>query len=239
VSDTLLAKWLLHYDPIHRGWTPAGIANGVCATCGFSFPRIRGGYNLRRSGGGVPGASEPMAGAAGCDAVSIRTFPWVAHAPSTSYTYRLFAIGGGGVESLDQEASALAAFDAAGEWLGADPNPPADLRVASLAGGRFLVSWTHSRAGEQAEPGEFRLYHDGGTGQIDFESPVAVVLCRQGRFHHEYVSTPFVHGARVRWAVRTVSAEGVEERNLQQATGRAEAMPPPAHPAVILICQDS
>ena len=31
MSD-LLEKWLRHYDPIHRGWTPAGIANGAVTT---------------------------------------------------------------------------------------------------------------------------------------------------------------------------------------------------------------
>jgi len=38
-----------HYDPIHRGYTPRGIANGVTATGGWCFPRVlSGGYNLYR-----------------------------------------------------------------------------------------------------------------------------------------------------------------------------------------------
>lgn len=240
MSHTLLAEWLKHYDPIHRGWTPAGIANGACATAGFSFPRIKGGYNLRRGTSSPPGPADQIVGAAGHDATTIRTFPFVGHEPSTTYCYRLFAVGGGGVENTVEEVVAEAAFDAAGNWIGARPNPPSDLRVVSLSGGRFLLKWTYSPEGEPAEPGEFRVYSDGGTGgPIDYDAPVAVVAFRWGRFHYAYVSAAFAHGTRVRWAVRAATSTGVEEPNPHQAVGWAEAAPPPANPAVLVTVEDT
>ncbi|UCD28531.1 MAG: hypothetical protein JSV03_15855, partial [Planctomycetota bacterium] len=96
---SLLQRWLSHYDPIHRGWTPVGIANGICTTVGYSFPRIRGGYNLRRAVDRKPEASDLIVGVAGADAQTIHNFSWVTHQASTDYYYRLTAVSGGGVEN--------------------------------------------------------------------------------------------------------------------------------------------
>lgn len=234
MGSGLLAKWLIHYDPIHRGWTRAGIANAVCSTSGFFFPRIRGGYNLRRRVGQVPDDSAPIVGAAGADATTIHTFGWIEHEASTAYVYRLTAVSGGGVENWTDEVAAAAEFDASGNWVGARPNSPADLRVAPAEGGTFVLRWTYGRQGEQAEPACFHVYHDGGTGTVDFETVVATVAYRRGRFHYCYHSEGFANGTRVRWVVRAVSAGQVEDANAQAVSGWADAQAPPINPAVVI-----
>ncbi len=234
MTADLLTKWLTHYDPVHRGWTPAGIASGVCASNGFFFPRIRGGYNLRREIGSVPQAGSRIVGAAGFDAAQIRTFPWVSHAANATYTYRVTVINGGGVEEWAEETVSITGFDASGNWVGARPNPPGDLRVIPLAGGKFLLQWTYTREGEQAEPAAFRVYHDGGSGSVDYNTIIASVAYRRGRFHYMYTSIAFTHGTRVRWAVRAASAAGAEEKNTQVAFGWADAAAPPVNPTVIV-----
>lgn len=232
MSSDLLAKWLACYDPVHRGWTPAGIANGLCATNGFFFPRIRGGYNLRRSSGRVPTASDPIVGAAGADAASVHTFPWVSHEAGGEYVYRLTAVGGGGVENFADDVTAAVAFDDLGHWVGRLPNAPADLRVLPTVGGRFIVRWTYTGQCEQVEPAAFRLYHDQATGTVDFSSPAATVPYRRGRFHYEHVSEEFEHDTGIQWVVRAVSEDGAEEDNDRFAFARASSAPPPINPAV-------
>lgn len=234
--SSLLECWLAHYDPIHRGWTPSGIANGVCATSGYFFPRIRGGYNLRRCAGEALDAAAAIIGAAGADATTIRTFPWVAHEASTSYVYGLTAMSGGGVENVIDEVLSHTAFDAAGEWVGARPNAPSDLRVTPTAGGRFVLQWNYTRDGEQAEPAQFNVYHDNGTGAVDFEHLAAMVDYRRGQFCYTYSSEAFAHAACIRWVVRAASAAGVEEANEMAVGGWAEAQAPPVNPAVLLTC---
>lgn len=236
MCNGLLAKWLAYYDPIHRGWTPEGIANGVCATSGFSFPRIRGGYNLRRSVGQIPDASTLIVGAAGVDMETVRTFGWVTHEADTAYVYRLTAINGGGVENWTDVVTLDTAFDGSGYWVGARPNAPGDLQVAPAAGGTLLLRWTYSREGEQAEPYEFHVYHDGGTGTVDFDSVVANVPYRRGRFHCSYLSEAFDHGTRIRWAVRAVSTSKVEDGNEQVVSAWADAQAPPVNPTVMITC---
>jgi len=231
---SLLSRWLEHYDSVHRGWTPRGIANAVCSTCGFGFPRIRGGYNLYRSAGGVPEAGRVPVGAAGADAGVVRTFPWVTHAAGTTYVYRLTSLNGGGAENIEDEVLCRVAFDAAGGWVGLRPNAVSDLRVTSLSGGRFEVVFCYMREGEQAEPVRFDVYCDGGTGEVDFGSAVGSVGYQRGRLHYTYVSEAFAHDTPVRWSVKAVSAAGVASEACGVVTGRAAAQAPPADPVVFV-----
>jgi len=233
MARTLLQRWLDHYDSIHRGWTLEGIANGVCATSGFFFPRIRGGYNLRRGENEVPELSSPIVGAAGADASAIHIFPWISHNAGTTYVYRLSAISGGGVGNAIDETTAEAGFDAAGDWCGLVPNSPSDLRVTPTADGKFLVEWAYSAEGQQISPWEFHLYHDAGTGSVDFETVVANVSYRAGRYHYAYTSASFDHGTRIKWAVRAATS-GTEDENIRVVFGWADAESPPINPAVII-----
>src|SRR5512140_2977029 len=128
MDNSNLAVWLRYYDPIHRGGTRFGIANGLTATNGFFFPRIRGGYNLYRSTERVPDVTGELVGAAGAEASSLQPFPWVAHQARTTYQYRLVPVGGGGVENWSDETVVPLRLDSAGDWMGPLPNAPTDLQ---------------------------------------------------------------------------------------------------------------
>lgn len=230
----LLSSWLTHYDPIHRGWTLEGIAHGISATNGFFCPRIRGGYNLRRLINAEAAADGVLAGAAGADAAMIHTFPWIRHEPNTTYTYLLTSMNGGGIENSTEGPTVAVSFDGSGRWTGLLPNSPADLRITPAEGGRFMVRWTYNAGDEQTAPDRFHVYHDSGTGTIDYVAVVRSVAYRRGRFHYEYLSLPFSDGQLVRWCVRAVSPDGVEEGNTRTAFSCAQAQPPPGPPAAFV-----
>lgn len=222
----LLRKWLAWYDPIHRGWTPRGIAGGTCATSGFCFPRVRGGYLLRRASGGAPTSDSPIAGAAGADACEVREWPWMTHVAGTAYVYRLHAVNGGGVEEKGEDNTAVVEFDGDGLWTGARPNRPTGLWVRPIAGGRFELRWGYAPRGEQAEPSEFRVFTDGGGGAVEYAAAVGQAAYRAGRRAYRFVTPAFAHGARVRWAVRAVTADGVDDGNTATVVGVADAIGP-------------
>lgn len=234
MADTLLQRWLEHYDPIHRGWTPEGIANGVCAMNGFGFPRIRGGYNLRRIRDGQ--SATEVVGAAGATASTVRTFPWVTHPAGANFSYVLTAIGGGGFENHTGSVFARVAIDSVGNWAGPRPNPPTDLRVTPVKGGRFLVQWVYGEGGQQVGASEFRLYQGMGWSVVNYADPVAVAAYQVGQTHFSFTSGAFAHGTRVSWAVRAVSPAGVEEGNQRTVIGWADGMPPPINPVTIVRC---
>ena len=246
MSEDLLAKWLDHYDPIHRGYTPRGIANAVCATNGWSFPRIQGGYNLYR---GTPTAEAidytfPV-GAAGPQATTkphppfrIANFSWRPHAADTEYFYTLRAVGGGGVESPPTEPAVSVAFDAAGGCAGGRPNAPMALSVSAASGGRFVLRWSYAAVGEEVSPSEFRIYSDGGTGTVDYDNAVAQVAYVRGQIHFRYTTSEAAHGARRKWGVRAVSASGRDDGNETTVEALADASGPEPHPNLLGECME-
>ncbi len=236
MSCDLLDKWLAHYDPIHRGFTPDGIANGLTATAGWFFPRIKGGYNLRRAVGRKPTAADPVVGAAGYDAATIGNFAWQGHSASTTYFYRVNAIGPGGVEELGIDTVVRVEFDAAGALVAPRPNPPTNLRLDLEAGGVFRLGWTYSEAGQEIAPSSFRVYHDNGTGTVDYGTVIATVSFVARKFHYAYVSAGFADGVKRAWSVRSVSAAGTDDGNTDAVVGTADALGPPVHPAVLADC---
>ena len=232
----LLRRWLTYYDPIHRGFTPAGIANGVCATAGFFFPRVSGGYNLYR---GVGSASAidfnfPV-GAAGAEAAEIRNFTWWGHSFETEYYYAVRAVGGGGVESEASHPAMKVPFDDY-HYAGLLPNPPSDLRVRPVAAGALEISWTYDRRNEQARPHTWFVYTDHGTGTMDYSWPVQVCGYRLGQVHYSVTDGPYPHGTKVGYVVRTTTAAGAYEGNTNIVHGIADALTPAAHPSVKFEC---
>ncbi len=235
MAVSLLAKWLTHYDPVHRGWTNAGIANGVCATSGFFFPRMRGGYHLRRAIGDVPSSADAIVGSTGAGGETISTFPWVGHAAETAYVYRLFAINGGGCENIDDVVAEDVGFDGAGEWTGGKPVAPKDVRVAALSGGRYRIAWTYDLAESDEVPVSFRIYGDGGSGTMDYGAAAGEVEGGVGRLHYAFETPGFADGVRVRWAVRAVNANGLEDGNVVTVVAEARASGPDGTPSVRVV----
>ena len=229
----MLDKWLAHYDPIHRGWTVRGIANGVCATNGFAFPRVSGGYNLYRGVNGAIDFDLPV-GAAGAKAKSITTFSWRRHSGPAEYTYALRAIGGGGVESEASAPMVTVGFDAQGELEPLRPNGPVDLAVRAVANGRFEVSWAYERRGEAIAPATFSVFSDGGLGEMDWGTPVGSVAYRIRGGRYCFVSTGYAHDTEVQFGVRAVAANGASDGNETVVTARARAVGPAALEAVLI-----
>lgn len=237
VQSDFLSKWLTHYDPIHLGWTPRGIANAVCATSGWSFPRVGGGYNLYR---GSPtetqiNYADPV-GAAGPHARSVANFAWRPHTAATEYWYALKAIGGGGVESGPSSPPVRVAFDGLGALIGARSNSPSGLSAQPAAEGRFVLRWSYSPLGEAAVPLEFRVYSDGGSGVVNYSVPVGTVPYKFHQTHFTLTTDVHAHGARRRWAVRAVSGEGEHDGNTASVVAFADASGPVPHPYLLGEC---
>jgi hypothetical protein len=230
----LLQRWLRYFDPLYHGRNLFGVASGSVASNGFFFSRIRGGYHLRRLIGGVPSLDDSIVGAAGADGSSIREFPWVTHSPDSSYTYRLTAVCGGGVEEDGTCNLAVVDFDSNGDWVGLRPRSPEELRVAPAAGGRFTISWSYFERGQQVAPVLFRVFADDGDGVVDYDVPIGEVAYRFRQTHFSFLSSAHAHGARRTFAVRAVSSDGIDDGNTMTAFAFADVEGPALPEGVVL-----
>lgn len=229
----LLNTWLVYYDPIHRGWTRQGIACGVCTRVGYGFGLVRGGYLLFR-GVGSPEAIDRSApvGAAGSAAATVTNFVWRRHAAATVYYYAVAAVGGGGVVGEAAYPAVRVEFDGSGLVVPGRPNHPAGLSAAAASGGRFVLTWRYDAAEQAAEPVRFEVFHDNGTGTINYGSPAAQIAYVRRQYLYSWVSDAFGDGLVIRWAVRAVAADGTDDGNVEVVAARADAAGPVGVPAV-------
>ncbi len=117
----------------------------------------------------------------------------------TSYYYSIWNVNNAGVPSARAELGPL---------LTGNPSPPqpVGLYAAALVGGRISISW---------EPSPFEgitaynLYYDGGSGNIDYGTPLAVLSPLQD----SYITGVLVSSAAYRFGLRAVHRCGVEEKN--------------------------
>lgn len=230
----LLERWLYHYDSIHRGWTPDGIANGMPATNGFAFPRIRGGYNLYRRSVSGKGFSDPqVVGAAGSQATSLQTFSWAAADELDKARFELRSIGGGGAESLATPGGVRVDIDEFGQPTPPRPNAPNSLSLEPAAGGAFALTWRYAEGGQEVAPVEFRVFTDNASGDVDFENAVGVVAYRARAGEFVFGTAENAHGSVHQFVVRAFATDGTHDGNEVVVAGWADALPPPL-PSVVL-----
>jgi hypothetical protein len=229
--SSLLAHWLTHYDPIHRGWTPYGIANGVCTTNGFSFPRVAGGYNLYRRDVGAEEAA--IVGAASANADHVENFAWAAAGANDDVRFELRSIGGGGVESAASSWNVNVQFDGFAQPHALKPNSPQGLSIERRAAGRFELTWRYPERRQETIPEVFKIFSDNATGVVDYAAAVGEVAYRPRLIAHSFLTTAHSHGAVLRFAVRAFAASGEHDGNTVTVMQWADAVPP-ALPKVVL-----
>lgn len=130
---------------------------------------------------------------------------------STVHWYLIEDISGGGLQSAarGEEAQCVVA-DAGGVPLAALPNAPLGVQVFEIAGPKVELVWHHSPVGEQVAAKYFNVYGDGGTGTMDWLTPVATVDVVEGRQWYTWTSGTLSGGAAYRWNVRAASADDIE-----------------------------
>lgn len=119
----------------------------------------------------------------------------------TSYYYKVRNINGGGIATA--YTSPLQVFT--GNYM---PLPSDGLEAVSLDGRRISLSWLPSPDPALAY---YRLYADGGTGTVDYNSPIAVLPSTVTA----YTTGVLVSSPSYTFAVRTVNRCGSEEANLR------------------------
>lgn len=141
----------------------------------------------------------------------------------TRYTAYVRAVKDHGAVST--AATRLIHLVSDGSQLVARPNPIDSVTARPLSGGEIEVRWRQVAIDATVPTSEYRIYGDGGSGAIDYLTPLATVASGRTRA----VLTGLTAGIRHRLAVRAVSAGGVSDGN----TAVAVAIPRSLDPAAI------
>lgn len=186
----------------------------VAGPCGNPhWLRPKGVLLLRRWPTTIGGKHQPplvptCVGFAVRPTTSVSNFAGAAYAADTIYWHRVDKVSAGGIcAHTPPDQAQVAVWGGAGH-IGAIPNSPGHVRALPLPGPKVNLTWTYNRLGEQAAPGSFDVFSDGGTGTMDWTTPVANVTYAAGQEWFSWVSGVLAIGPRL-FNVRAKTAGGV------------------------------
>ena len=118
---------------------------------------------------------------------------------------------------------------ASGEESSPRPNKPAGLGATPAADGKVTIAWSYDAVGADAQCSHFHIFHDSGTGEVDFTTPIGSVdLDADGGTltHYTFESNALDDGVTYRFAVRAVTADEIEDTNTEWVEATADATAP-------------
>jgi hypothetical protein len=112
------------------------------------------------------------------------------------------------------------------------PDRPAGVLAVSarpLPGGRARVTWSYRVGRSGVLPQVFRIFGNGGSGDINYATPLGETPCRTSGTFYGWTSDPLTGSGEHQLAVRTITADGVWDE--QPAVARVT--PDPAAPGEV------
>jgi len=183
------------------------------------------GYNLYHASGSGPecldydepwGRVGPSVTEVQTDALTVETVHWLGIRP----------VDADGRESPIAQGEVRLEIDAQGEQ---EPDRPAGALAATatpLPLGAARLQWRYRVGLGGVLPQTFRVFGDGGTGTIDYETPLDEVPWREGQSWYAWTSDPLTPGVEHQLAARAVTAGGVWDEQPAIARVTPDATPP-------------
>jgi hypothetical protein len=113
-----------------------------------------------------------------------------------------------GVVSETSDAEVQLELDAGGHQVPPRPAAVQALSAVAGAGGGVTVSWLAMPETGAVAPAAFRIYSDGGTGTVNWATPLGSVAYVPGQRGYQWTSAALAAGVTVQLAVRAESAAG-------------------------------
>ncbi|MGA2322784.1 MAG: hypothetical protein ABSG22_02945 [Sedimentisphaerales bacterium] len=203
-------------EALFAGQTANGFKLGTVTTLGWFWMRV-GGCRIAYRGGSMEGVDfENVLAVVEPDADEISLSSYLSHEAGKVYFYVVRCANGWGDIEQTLRAVAKVAIDNDGKLGKTRPNEIVGLRAEQGQDGNVEIVWTYNpmeqaprlSSGQGGGPAEMRIYGDNGTGEIDYQNPVAVVKYKGRRFYRHRIEMPT--DGRYRFAVRAADANGNE-----------------------------
>jgi hypothetical protein len=121
------------------------------------------------------------------------------------------------------QAAVKVSIDSEGKLAEGKPNGVFGLAIKQGTDGQIELVWGYCPIEQESKPREMRIYSDAGTGEINYQEPMAVVPYKGKRCYQYKREIP--GSGRYRFAVRAADSEGNEEGTTKiieiETTGKA------------------
>jgi hypothetical protein len=191
----------------------------VTATAG------EGGYNIYH-GVGLTAAAidyDTLAGGTGPGALACSVSGLAA--PGVHW-FGVRSVTDAGLISPTTDAEVQLELDALGHQVLPRPASVQALSATAGAGGRVTLAWLALPETGAVGPAAFRIYSDGGSGTVNFSSPLGSVAYVPGQRGYQWSSSALTAGVTVQLAVRAEASAGGVDASPATVTATPDATGP-------------
>jgi hypothetical protein len=201
-------------EALSAGMTDRAFKLGTVLTLGWFWTRIGGCSVLYRGTSIETTDFENILAIADKDAEQISPPAYVQHNSNTTYFYVVRRVNNCGYQEHTLAAAVRVAIDANGDLCQLQPNSIFVTRAEQAADNKIQLIWFYCPIEQKSAPVCFNVYYDNGTGQIDYENPLATVDYTSRRFYG--YQSDVLQGGKYLFAIRTQDAAGTENNSLAQ-----------------------
>lgn len=202
-------------DALFYGATARAFKLGTALTGGWFWMRDAGCTAVYRGPSIAHVDFDDILCVAGHDGEEIALPTHLAHEPNASYCYVVRRFNACGHAELTSAPAVVVSLSADGRLAKPMPNAVLDLKLEPVADRRIQLVWSYCPLDQRAEPEVFRIYTDHGTGQLDWESPVATVVYEGRRFYRYQTGT--IPNGLYQFAVVAERADQIERMLFSRA----------------------
>jgi len=200
-------------EALFAGMTSNAFKLGTVLSCGWFWPRVGGCSVLYRGDSMDTIDFGNILVVAEVAASEISPPNYVQHNSNSTYFYVIRRANSCGDEEHTLSASVKVSIDADGALAEPQPNNIFAIRAEQVNGNEIKLVWYYCPIEQKEEPASFQIYYDAGTGQIDYENPIATIPYK-GRKFYSYRSDPL--GAdRYLFCISAEGANGQEGGSVQ------------------------
>lgn len=195
-------------DALFNGMTVEAFKLGTVLTLGWFWVRIDGCTALYRGYSAEQIDFDNILAVAGPDSEMINPPSYVIYEPETDYFYLVRRFNGIGHRENTIAAAVKVAINSDGNLKEPRPNKIFDSYVTRMDANRLRIVWFYCPLEQKSEPACFKIYYNNGSGQIDYETPLAEIKYKGRRFYS--YQSPQLSAGKYLFAVRAENTDGFE-----------------------------
>jgi hypothetical protein len=203
-------------EALFAGQTANGFKMGTALILGWFWARVNGCRIVYR-GASMEGVDfDDVLAVTEPDADKVSLPNYLTHEAGQAYFYVVRCANRCGRIERTLRAAVKVAIDGTGELCREKPNDVFGLNAEQGKDNKIEIVWTYSPIEQGCPAKEMRIYSDEGTGEVDYQNPIATVKYKGRRFYGHRIETPA--DERYMFAIRAVDIEGNTRETMQTVT---------------------
>lgn len=213
-------------EALFLGMTTNAFKLGTVLMQGWFWPRVSGCSVLYRGESMATIDFDNILTVANIDTNQIFPPAFVQHNNSSTYFYVVRRVNNYGLLESTLSAAVKTSIGSDGDLASPQPNSIFKMRAEKLNGNKIQLRWYYCPIKQESKPTCFNIYHDGGTGQVDYNNPIATINYAGRRFY-SYQTNSVSSGAHL-FVVRVEDYAEIEDGSFSITSIQLNAATPNA-----------